>query len=265
MRSRKEVEAEGLSGIQNYDHPLGHACRMLNRFWLIADPEDHGFTHHAINDGYWEPWITAWVWRELSDNHAFVDVGANVGYYSLLALSKGCPAWAFEPQPKLAKRIEASARLDNVSDHAFTVTAAAVGAEKGELELVVPLHHGMNASIAKPSHSPHGEQESYLVPVLPLDTVADWQKNRPLLVKVDAEGAEPLVWQGMQRLFTRPEPTTVLLEYRWDRYDNPLEFAQQLFANHRVAYVDYDSKEIPIDHPEQLAGRESEDWMLVIR
>ena len=41
--------------------------------------------------GVWEPHITGWVSRRLAPGDTFVDVGANIGYYSLLA-STGFPA-----------------------------------------------------------------------------------------------------------------------------------------------------------------------------
>jgi hypothetical protein len=34
--------------------------------------------------GVWEPQITAWISRRLAPGDTFIDVGANIGYYSLL-------------------------------------------------------------------------------------------------------------------------------------------------------------------------------------
>lgn len=264
LTTRADVERVGKQGVQVVEHPLGPQCRMLDRYWLIADPDDHGFTPHAMKDGYWESWITAWLARELTPNHAFVDVGANMGYYALMAASLGCPTVAFEPQHRLASRLVESVDVSGYA-HLVSVFNAAVGNERGRMTLKVPRHHGMNASITHWNYSPSGEYTDFEVEVLALDPLVAWQSARPMVIKIDVEGAEPLVWAGMQRLLHRNALTTVLLEFRWDRYHDPQAFANQLFSEAQLGYVDYHSQEVPVDDPTHLASRPHEDWMLVIR
>lgn len=264
LTTREEVERVGKLGVEVKPHAKGYACRMLNRYWVIADTEDHGFTPHAKQDGFWEAWITAWMARELSSDHIFVDVGANVGYYALFAASLGCRTVAYEPQHTLAERVAAAADMNGWQQH-LSVVNAAIGDKPGRMTLNIPRHHGMNASITHWGYTPSGEYTSYEVDVLPLDTLRQWMPNRPMLIKIDAEGAEPLVWAGMQELLEREGKTTVLMEYRWDRYPDPMLFASQLFDQFLVSHVDYDAREVPLAGPFALSSREHEDWMLVLR
>lgn len=260
--TRSDVEQAGTRGRRVLPHPQGFQCRMLDRFWVIADPEDEGFTPHAKADGYWEAWITAWFMNH-APGHAVIDVGANVGYFTFLSNSLGCPTVALEPQPGLADRLY-SAMLPNDAIRVDVMQVAA-GAAVGKTTLVVPRGHAMNASIAYEGHSPNGDYSRYEVDVMPLDELVDWEGDSPLLVKIDAEGAEELIWDGMQKLFSRAKPTTALLEFRWDRYADPMGFAERLFEHHEVSFVDYDSNDVRIMDPYYLSSRESEDWMLVIR
>lgn len=264
MITRAHVEQSGLAGVEVQPHELGLQCRILNRYWLVVDPEDQGFTQHARNDGFWEAWITAWMMNALREDTAFIDVGANVGYYTFLALDMGCRVYAFEPQRNLAERIAASALLNGNADK-LLLEVAAVGAERSKMQLSVPKGHGMNASITQESASPTGEYDRYEVFVTPLDALVNWRAEQPLLIKIDAEGAEELVWRGMQQLFTRALPTTFLLEFRWDRYADPLAFARTLFDRCTVAHVDWMGDEQYLTFPEVLANRPHEDWMLVLR
>jgi FkbM family methyltransferase len=266
MYTRREIEEAGQRGLAVSEHKYGYACRMLDRFTLVADREDHGFTPHARGDGYWEAWITAWMMRELR-GRAFVDVGANMGYYTLLAASMGCPTIAFEPQPQLVRCVEASLEINGWSEDVYTVQAA-VGDHDHEAQFTVPKHHGMLATYAYDVRSPEYEHvpDSYVtypVKVVTLDGLADWSHTHPLLVKIDAEGAEPQVWAGMQRLLDRPLPTTVILEFRADRYPDPAAFAHQLFK-HRVSYVDEMGNEVVLDSPTPLLERPDHDWMVVV-
>lgn len=47
--------------------------------------------------GTWEPKTTQYVEEHLKEGQTFLDVGANVGYYSILASSLGAKVIAFEP------------------------------------------------------------------------------------------------------------------------------------------------------------------------
>jgi ribosomal protein L11 methylase PrmA len=47
--------------------------------------------------GVWEPRTTNYIKKHLIKGHTFVDVGANVGYFSVLASELGAKVLAFEP------------------------------------------------------------------------------------------------------------------------------------------------------------------------
>src|SRR5207249_2412898 len=89
--------------------------------------------------GMWEPHISRWIDERLSPGDTFIDVGANIGYYSLLAARRVGPTGsvvAIEPSPKTFRALEANLaqnRLKNVR----TVNAAV-----SDRQATVPLYHG---------------------------------------------------------------------------------------------------------------------------
>jgi FkbM family methyltransferase len=265
--NRDDVERIGRRGLRVRDTPLGPECRMLDRYWLVADPEDLGFTPHARNDGFWEAWITAWIMREMDRGVAFADVGANMGYYGLLACSMGCPTQFFEPQPKLAELLQASIAANHYGELA-RLSVVAVGAAASTAVFTVPKGHGMNGTFAGAGTTPgltEADYTRYPVTVRPLDMLlAHWEVDRPLLIKVDAEGAETHIWAGMQEIWRTRKPT-VLLEYRADRYVDPIGFAEQLMSGGKTTYVDTTGEEVPLTSHEILTDHPHQDWMVVVR
>src|SRR5687767_4014640 len=49
------------------------------------DPDDQAMTYVILRDGLWEPAETALIRSQLKPGDTFIDVGANFGYYTVLA------------------------------------------------------------------------------------------------------------------------------------------------------------------------------------
>jgi FkbM family methyltransferase len=243
----------------------GDDCWLMDSFWLRTDPDDHGFTPHVRTWGIWEPNVTLWLLNQFP-GHAFMDVGANQGYYGLLAASRRVPTLMFEPQPLLVYRLQHSLVRNNFMMRPQVVQVA-VGKEPGTATFTVPKHHPMLATYAYDVRSPEHPNDSYHtypVEVRPLDWYATWYAELPLLVKLDVEGAEPEAWAGMYQLFRRKRPTTVVLEFRADRYQNAAAFAAELLRAGALSTIDEHGLEVPTT-AETLLARPDYDWMVVVR
>lgn len=258
FNNRSNVEEIGLSGVRVEKDELGTRARQLNSFWLYVDPEDEGYTKHALSDGYWEAWITLWMDRNIKPGFRCLDVGANHGYYSFMLASMGCNVFAVEPQPKLAALIIASEQVNKLG--VKVIDAALCDKDDELIEMMVPIHHGMNATISSQnSYAPDG-YETIRVNTFSLDSQIGFD-----FIKVDAEGAEDLIWAGSEK-YRKENPNTLwLMEWRWDRYKKPKQFAQELLKGYSVSHVDFDGNEEPVTSVQQLATRKNSDWMLVLR
>ena len=154
--------------------------------------------------GVWEPVITAYMRRSLKPGDIFVDVGANVGYYALLAarqVGADGRVHAIEPSPKIFSILKENILLnaaDNTSLHRL-----AAGETCGQAEI---FNGETSANAAATTlRSSKGIERKFrsegLVDVAPLpDIVPADQLLSARLIKIDVEGAESSTIRGFRGL-----------------------------------------------------------------
>jgi FkbM family methyltransferase len=140
-----------------------------------------------------------------------VDVGANVGYYTLMAaalVGKAGRVFAFEPSPYAFQRLSAALDrngLSNVRAMQFGLSDRA-----GEESLFMPDRPGNHT----PSMVTNGGGRPIKVPVRRLDEcLAEQQVERVDLLKIDVEGFEPNVVEGARGYITRGKVGAILCEF----------------------------------------------------
>lgn len=143
----------------------------------------------------------------------FVDVGANVGSYTILACSAiGAKGIAFEPVPATYLRLVQNMRLNNLDDKVILVNKG-VGASKGSLRFTRD-NDTTNHALA------NGEQcDNYVdVEVTLLDEYL--KTESPSLVKIDVEGFETPVLSGAEKTLKKQSLHSVIMELNGsgDRY-----------------------------------------------
>lgn len=138
------------------------------------------------------------------------DIGANIGYFTLLAARRVGSAgavYAFEPVPENAAAIRRSAGLNGFAT--VEVIDKAVGDRSGSAELHLARHIGgaMLASVgAPPDHS-----GSLRVDLISIDDLARTGRLRPPnLIKIDVEGAEIDVLRGLTETLMVHLPTLIV-------------------------------------------------------
>lgn len=151
----------------------------------------------AFLDGSYEAPIQTALAEHLAEGAVFYDVGANVGFFSLLAASivgDSGAVYAFEPVPANAASIRHSARLNRLSN--IEVFEEAVGERSGSASLILSRHIG-GATLASKG-APQDATGEIEVAVTTLDdAIADRGLRPPSLIKIDVEGAELEVLRGM--------------------------------------------------------------------
>ncbi len=131
------------------------------------------------------------------------DVGAYIGYYTLLFARFAARVHAFEPLPAnlaVLRKNVALNRLDNVSIHAM-----AVGGGRGRIRMRANLGIDSMASARRAEGD-----ESVEVETTDLDSFCAENGAWPDLVKIDVEGCECDVVQGMQGVLARKHPLLFL-------------------------------------------------------
>ncbi|UFN50973.1 FkbM family methyltransferase [Roseomonas sp. OT10] len=178
------------------------------RLWL--DLADHGVSLGCLR-GSWEPAETDFILAVLEPGDGFIDVGADIGWFSVLAAQAVGPrgrVHAFEPRADLAGRLRQSI-ADNGFEDRCRVEMIALGAEEGAIDLAwVPDERNPGHSFIVPRSMPEGAVSLGRVPVRPLDALG---LDGPVrLIKIDVEGAEPLVLRGAQGLIARDRPILLI-------------------------------------------------------
>lgn len=161
----------------------------------------------------WEPDLTRFIAGRLVHGDVFIDVGANVGYYSLLAaecVGERGSVVAVEASPVVAADLRHHVDINRAGDRIRVVNKAAAATPGTLTTYAGPVHNvGMTTTVQ--SHGMHAESE---VEALPLDSMLSADEIvATRLIKIDVEGAEPDVVAGMASLIpSLPSDTEIVIE-----------------------------------------------------
>jgi FkbM family methyltransferase len=131
----------------------------------------------------------------ISKDTLFMDVGANVGLFSSIAISRGAKVLAFEPHPHIRNILK-----ENLSGNNIEIYEYAASDKEEEVKLFISKEPG--------SHSLKLEGGKYiLVKSLMIDSLISKKVN---LVKIDVEGAELKAIKGMRKILENHKPDLII-------------------------------------------------------
>lgn len=146
----------------------------------------------------------AFLLHLLRPGDLFVDVGANVGSYTVLASAVcGARTIAIEPDPGTVQSLKRNVEANGIGDR-VTVIEAALGASPGTVRFTVGQDTTNRVVVADAG------VETREVEVLTLD--ATLAKQAPVLVKMDVEGYEPQVVAGAASVLKNNSLLAVIAE-----------------------------------------------------
>jgi FkbM family methyltransferase len=158
--------------------------------------------------GCYEPNETHWLESVLGPGMTFVDVGANLGLFTLLAASRVGPGGsviAFEPSPRERERLEANVRLNALENVRVVSAAAADVAGRGCLHVAREPNSGHN-TLGEFIYDVR-EETAQEVELLRLD---DAKIQHVDVMKFDIEGAEVKALRGAIALIERCRPRVLI-------------------------------------------------------
>lgn len=235
-------------------------ARLLDGHFVYVDPLDEAVGAHLIARGYWESWIHQVVCDLVQPGDHVIEVGANFGVYTLaMARLVGPDGFieSFEANPGLAALVDRSVRFNGYAGRVRMIPKAASN-RAGTVSFAVSRRNAGGGAL---SDDPTGLSEDgrlITVPAVRLDNECDVKKTR--LLRMDAEGSEPLILRGATRLLKNPDLVVVM---EWDvvqmraRADVPEFVAWLASMGFRFWRIQHDSTllEIPArDMPHQTAA-----------
>jgi FkbM family methyltransferase len=213
---------------------------------IFVDTRDTCLTPHIVMDGEWEMWITSVFRSIVRQGMTVVDIGANCGWYTLLGAnlvgSQG-KVYAFEPNSDCCTLLKKTLSVNGLSDRVTVVEQGVVEAS-GERTFYKPPAYNASAAFHPLRQDNLGEIESTAIPCTSLDDYF-----RPLdypaidVIKIDAEGSEPMVIQGAQAVLRSNPRIRLLIEY-WSSHRAAMESLVAL--GFRMAVILETSEIIPI-------------------
>ncbi|MFZ4984162.1 MAG: FkbM family methyltransferase [Blastocatellia bacterium] len=160
------------------------------------------------------------VSRFLRPGMRVIDVGANIGLYTILAdrcVSPDGRVWAFEPSGESRARLHRNLELNGVTT-VHTIRAALSDKAGGELALARDAGRGDGERFLVDGRAglhAVGESDVELVPVTTLDDhffAPDKDLERIDFMKIDIEGGELAVFRGARRLLTVNRDLVIMFE-----------------------------------------------------
>jgi len=139
----------------------------------------------------------------LRNGDLFLDIGANVGSYTVLASGvRRATTWAFEPDPDTLRHLKRNIAINDLAA-LVKVSECALGAKQGDVPFTVGLDTVNRIAGANDKNVRMVRQER-------LDSLID--NSQPIMIKIDVEGAEEGVLQGAEGLLANPCLKVIELE-----------------------------------------------------
>lgn len=166
-----------------------------------------------LREGQREPGVIYFISQRLRPGDVFLDIGAWIGIYSLLASRLVGPSgqvYAFEPDPIARSNLEENVRLNE----AWNVKIVPLGLSDFEGEAIFG-----GVGFGDSQIDPQSTVKPFRAPVTTLDKFCSRNHISPSLVKIDVEGHEDAVLRGGKDTLSNPG-TDVILEFHEQKLAN---------------------------------------------
>jgi len=181
------------------------AYSFVNQSKLLVYPGMTGATGN-IYAGIHEFYDMSFVLHALRSSDVFVDVGANIGSYTVLAGGAiGSECVSVEPVPSTFAHLIENVQLNNLEEKVECLNLG-LGKDDGMLRF--------SASKDTMNHVVDNEdncEDCIEVAVKPLDAILN--EKTPTIIKIDVEGWEASVMAGAHSILSRKEPLALLMEF----------------------------------------------------
>ena len=178
--------------------PCRHGFKLL-----FTDPRRSVIAESIFLTGMWEPEVTDFASSWLRPGMVAVDVGAHVGYYTLLfakLVGEDGHVFAFEPIPAVSRCLEQNIRLNGFTNVTRFSTAL--------------LDVDGNSPIGRKGKLVQGDATSTEDPIIETRVFDHWREVWGIgsvdLIKIDVEGAEMNVLLGMEKYLCDSKPRLLI-------------------------------------------------------
>jgi FkbM family methyltransferase len=195
---------------------------------IYVDTRDLALAPHILLDGYWEQWITNVFLSVVQPGMRVIEIGANMGWYSLLAAANIGPAGklvSFEANPRMAEILRRNMSINGFLDRTQIVNKAAFSANQTLKFGVYDKYMGGSSLLAAGAQTVSDDshvgifdpQVNDTFRVIEVEAVAldsyFAHGSKVDFIKIDAEGAEPHILAGADRLLAENKDVQIMTEF----------------------------------------------------
>jgi len=181
---------------------------LHGRHMLYVDTRDIGVAPHLMVNGIWETPCTTLFERLLRPGTTVLDIGANLGVYTVLAAAANARVHAFEPNPRFCDLLRRSASVNGLTER-LALHPVAVSDTEDEVRLAVNEEWPGGGHVAPVGSTAPGPPCRLVV----LDRLLPDPSVRLDLVKMDVEGHEGRALRGMRALLARSPDVRIMMEF----------------------------------------------------
>lgn len=190
-----------------YDLSKLKRIRPKNRsFEMLVNPSHYDFYYRNAYEDYTADLLGAFT----KDGSLFIDVGAHYGFYTLLVgtKNKNSRIIAFEPVPENCEILEKSLQLNNVENVELHNLAISDKNETGVFNIAACSSRGgfHQAPLSRTIRTIE-------VKIVTLDSFLQGIPQTPVVVKIDTEGHEIHVLEGMKNIIEEAEDVKLFIEF----------------------------------------------------
>lgn len=203
---RWTFKAMGSLGVRSVNYRLAYGGKMLLH-------TNDSFAQRVRCEESFEPDVRREMERVLRHRTHVIDIGANIGYYSIMAarlIGRENRVFSFEPQAPVADKLRRNLELNQLQN--VVVFPFALSDTAGELSFCVP-REGEEAFGSMHANGRFDVVKTVEVAAHRLDDVLARLGDPEIgLVKIDAEGAELPILRGSTRLLSSPKKPVLIFE-----------------------------------------------------
>lgn len=241
--------------------------RLFTGQYIYVDTQDTSVAPHLMINGEWEPEITK-VWQKLvKPGDTVLDVGANFGYYGIIASQKAGSVHYFDANPRLTSLITNSSSINGHLPYS-KVNQLAVSDNNTTYEFSVYDHFIGSSRISDGKKDSRGEyttKNKFKVKAVSIDNYVKQEGiNKVDLMKIDVEGHEDKVYAGLKQTIKSNKDLMILLEFTDQEYKDPDKLFAKMKDDFKFVYAISDNGLKPVRTYKILKKLAGDDWVMLL-
>ena len=214
---------------RGFDNYQGVYQKEVQGSQMLLNFDDPLYFRHLFLKGIHSYSVTSCFYNEIKSGMTVFDIGANIGYLTFIA-AKTCGdnglVISFEPGKDSFDLMKKSLVLNTYKNVELFNKGVAEKSKKGKL-FISPYGSVVNTILDEDN-----ESNSIDIEIISLDDFVSMRKIRPDFIKIDVQGAEYLVLEGMKNLLEKNYPLKIVIEFsprkKQDKLNNFIHYWNKL-------------------------------------